>query len=111
GRFLWTKQVGASDRSIYPASINDRLLFVVNGLQLYALDKRNGNTAWHLQLPGVPAASPSSDDRRVYVGFVDGSLYAFDLAIIQKLYSENKLPQFSESTVLWRYRTSKSVAI
>src|SRR5215471_9584302 len=30
GKYLWTKQVGASDRAIFPASSNDELLFVIN---------------------------------------------------------------------------------
>src|SRR5262249_48580454 len=80
-------------------------------LQLFALDKNTGTTIWRLVMPGVPASSPAADDRRVYVGFVDGSLYAFDLAMTRKLFTEGKLPQFSESTVLWRYRSSKTVAI
>jgi outer membrane protein assembly factor BamB len=111
GKYLWTKQVGGADRAIYPASSNDEMLFVVNGLQLFALDKNSGTTIWRLGMPGMPASSPAADDRRVYVGFVDGSLYAFDLAMTRKLFTEGKLPQFSESTVLWRYRSSKTVAI
>jgi outer membrane protein assembly factor BamB len=111
GKYLWTKQVGASDRAIFPASSNDELLFVINGLQLYAINKNTGNTVWFLTLPRMAASSPAADDRRVYVGFMDGSLYAFDVATIQKLFAEGKLPQFSESTVLWRYRTSKAVSI
>ena len=111
GKYLWTKQIGANDRAIYPASSNDELLFVLNGLRLFAVDKNDGNIRWQLGMPGMPGCSAASDNQRVYVGFLDGSLYAFDLAMTQKLYSEGKLPQFSESCVLWRYRTSKQIAI
>src|SRR5262245_34049284 len=111
GRYLWTKQIGASDRAIYPATSNDKLLFVINGLQLFAVKKNDGNIAWRLGLPGMAGTSPAADDRRIYVGFMDGSLYAFDLETTQKLFSEGKLPQFSESCVLWRYRTSRQIAI
>jgi outer membrane protein assembly factor BamB len=111
GKYLWTKQIGASDRAIYPASSNDELLFVLNGMQLFAIGKNDGNVRWHLGLPGMPGSTPAADDRRVYVGFLDGSLYAFDLETTQKLFSEGKLPQFSESCVLWRYRTSKQIAV
>jgi len=109
GRHLWTKQIGASDRSIYPASSNDELLFVVNGTRLFAIRKSTGDTLWQLGMPGMPASSPAADKYRVYVGFVDGSLYAFDLKETQSLYTAGKLPQYSESAVLWRYRTSKSI--
>ncbi|MGE5193562.1 MAG: PQQ-binding-like beta-propeller repeat protein [Deltaproteobacteria bacterium] len=111
GRYLWTKQVGGADQAMYPATSNDELLFVINGMKLFALNKNTGNTVWFLTMPGMAGTSPTADDRRVYVGLMDGSLYAFDLLMIQKLFSEGKLPQFSEATVLWRYRTSKSVSI
>jgi outer membrane protein assembly factor BamB len=111
GKALWTKQIGPTDTSVFPATSNDELLFVVNGLRLYALNKDTGTTVWTLGMPGMPAASPSADTHRVYVGFIDGSLYAFDLKITRELFNQNKLPQFSESAVLWRYRTSKAVSI
>ena len=46
GKLLWSRQVGASDRAIFPASANDELLFVINGLQLFALNKNTGRIAW-----------------------------------------------------------------
>lgn len=111
GKYLWTKQIGAADRAIYPATSNDTLLFVSNGTHLFAIRKDTGDIKWELGLPGMPASSPAADEQRVYVGFVDGSLYAFDLKMTQELFTDAKLPQYSESTVLWRYRTSKSVTI
>jgi outer membrane protein assembly factor BamB len=55
GKYLWTKQVGVADRPILPGASNDELLFVINGLELYALHKNTGNTAWFLTLPGMAA--------------------------------------------------------
>jgi outer membrane protein assembly factor BamB len=111
GRYLWTRMIGAADRGMFPATSNDELLFVVNGLRLFAVRKDTGDVKWQLQMPGMPASSPVADAKLVYVGFVDGSLYAFDLKITQELFTAGKLPQYSESTVLWRYRTSKSITI
>ena len=102
GKYLWTKQVGASDQSIQPATSNDSLLFVVNGTQLYGIDKNTGQTSWKLGMPGMPATSPVADDTFIYVGLIDGSLYAFDLKKIRELYADSKLPQFSEVCVVWR---------
>jgi outer membrane protein assembly factor BamB len=109
GKYLWTKQIGAPDRAVFQAVSNDSLLFVVNGLRLFAVRKDTGDIKWQLQMPGMPASSPAADEQQVYVGFQDGSLYAFDLKKTQELYSAGKLPQYSESTVLWRYRTSKAI--
>ncbi len=111
GKSLWTRQIGSTNEAVFPASSNDDMLFVVNGLRLYALNKNTGTTVWSLAMPGMAAASPTADAHRVYVGFIDGSLYAFDLKITRELFAQNKLPQFSDSTVLWRYRTSKPISI
>ena len=111
GRFLWTRMIGAADRAMFPATSNDELLFVVNGLRLFAVRKDTGDVKWKLQMPGMPASSPVADAQIVYVGFVDGSLFAFDLKETQELFTDGKLPQYSESTVKWRYRTSKSITI
>jgi outer membrane protein assembly factor BamB len=109
GKYLWTKQIGAPDRAVFEAVSNDTLLFVVNGLRLFAVKKDTGDVKWQLQLPGMPASSPAADEQQVYVGFVDGSLYAFDLKKTEELFAAGMLPQYSESTVVWRYRTSKSI--
>lgn len=110
GKFLWSRLIGYGDRSIYPVTTNDELLFALNGVRLYAVKKDTGDIVWQLGLPGMPATSASADDLRVYVGFIDGSLYAFDVKKTRELYSQNKLPQFSDAAVLWRYRTSKAVS-
>ncbi len=111
GRYLWTKLVGAADRAMFPATSNDELLFVVNGLRLFAVKKDTGDVKWQLTMPGMPASSPVADSQLVYVGFVDGSLYAFKLKETQELFTKGMLPQYSESTVDWRYRTSKAITI
>lgn len=111
GRYLWTRMIGAADRAMFPATSNDELLFVVNGLRLFAVRKDTGDIKWQLQMPGMPASSPVADAKLVYVGFVDGSLYAFKLDETQELFTAGKLPQYSESAVKWRYRTSKAITI
>src|SRR5262249_22451535 len=78
GKFLWSRLFGAADRSIYPVTTNDELLFVLNGVKLFAVKKDTGDIVWQLGMPGMPASSVAADDQRVYVGFSDGSLYAFD---------------------------------
>jgi outer membrane protein assembly factor BamB len=110
GKFLWSRLIGSADRSIYPVTTTDALVFVLNGVRLYAIKKDTGDIVWQLGLPGQPASSAAADSLHVYVGFMDGSLYAFNVKKTRELYSENKLPQFSDSAVMWRYRTSKAVS-
>ena len=57
-----------------------------------------------------PSTSPSLDDRRVYIGARDGSVYAYDLRRIKELYQDNLLPQWSHLTLVWRYKANKEIA-
>lgn len=109
GRRLWASQIGGADKAIYPASSNDELLFVVNGLTMYAVKKQTGDVLWGLALPGQPSTSPVADDRRLFLGFLDGSQYAFDFKRITELQQKGLMPQWSYLTVLWRYKTSKAI--
>lgn len=110
GKHLWTRPVGQPDRAVFQAITNDDTLFLINGLVLYAVKKSNGDIIWELPLPGQPSSSPAADDKRIYIGFLDGSLYAFDLKIVQQLHSENKLPAYSFQAITWRYRTSTTIS-
>ena len=109
GRRKWAISVGEADRPIYEAAFNNRWLFVINGMTLYAVDKNKGRVDWNLVLPGQPASSPSSDETRMFVGFLDGSVYAFDLQKTNELYEKQMLPEWSHLTVLWRYKTNAAV--
>jgi outer membrane protein assembly factor BamB len=111
GKRLWAAQVGGSDRATYPLTFNDELLFVVNGMKLFAVQKIDGNIRWDLTLPAQPTTSPVSDELRVYMGFMDGSCYAFDLEMIDELNATGLLSQWSGNAIAWRYKTSKSIVV
>lgn len=111
GKHLWSRSVGKPDRAVFRATLNDDLLFVVNGLKLYAVQKATGGILWEITLPGQPSSSPAADSQRVYIGFLDGSLYAFDLTTIRELYSKGELTKFSKQSVAWRFQTSEPIAI
>jgi outer membrane protein assembly factor BamB len=110
GKHLWSRAIGDADRAIYPASMNDDTLFVVNGLQLFAVRKETGEILFNLALPSQPSSSPSADAHRMFVGFLDGSLYAFDLAKVRELQRAGQLPQYAQEAVAWRYRTGQAIA-
>ncbi len=109
GKYLWTRMIGAADRAIFPATTNDELVFLINGMKLFAVTKDTGDIKWQLTLPGMASSSAVADEHLVYIGFVDGSLYALKLKETQELFTAGKLPQYSELTVDWRYRTSKVI--
>src|SRR5580692_1933645 len=64
GRRLWSVQVGDPHELRFAAVTNERLVLVISGTQLYALDKRTGNVAWQVSVPTAASAPPGMDDER-----------------------------------------------
>lgn len=109
GQQLWASQLGNQDQQSYPAVSSESLSLIVYGDTLYALNKQNGRMVWTLILPGQPSTGPALDDKRVYIGCLDGSLYAYSLRVIRKLYEERRLPQWSNEAQLWKYKAAKEI--
>ncbi len=109
GRRLWAVQLGRRDQPSFPAVSNNNALLVPIGLHLYALNKFSGDVLWQLRLPKQPSTSPETDDDQVYIGTLDGSVFAYDLRTINRLHTENKLPRWSLEALRWRYKTAKQV--
>lgn len=109
GRRAWAHQLGRRDQHSQPITSNEGVALAVHGLHMYAIQKSNGDVLWTVRLPGAASTSPSADRNHVYVGMVDGSVYAFDLKKIHELYNQNRLPQWSHQTIKWRYQTAREV--
>ena len=109
GKRLWAVQLGRRDLASYPLATNEDFALVAVGMNLYALDKFSGELLWELKLPAHPSTSPAMDERNVYIGTLDGSVYAFSLRKIHQLYDENLLPQWSYDSLIWRYKTAKEI--
>ncbi len=109
GERLWATQLGRFDQPSFPAVSNEDLALVIVGSTMYGVDKQTGRTIWTLVLPGQPSTAPSVDENQVYVGTLDGSVYAFSLKKIRQLYREQRLPQWSHEALVWRYKTAKEV--
>ena len=109
GERLWATLLGRFDQPSFPAVSNEDLALMVVGSTMYGIDKRTGKTVWTLVLPGQPSTGPSVDDNQVYIGTLDGSVYAFSLKKIRQLYREQRLPQWSQEALVWRYKAGKEV--
>lgn len=105
----WAVRLGSFDEPSFPAESNETMVMIVVGTKMYGIEKRTGNVVWTLRLPGAPSTSPSADDTQVYVGTLDGSVYAFSLKKIKELYSDRKLPQWSHEAMVWRYQAAKEI--
>lgn len=109
GRKNWARQLGRQDAPNYAAASNDKLVLVIAGMTMFAINKADGEELWSLTLPNQPSTSPVMDRKQVYYGTLDGSVFAFDLRTIGELHDEGKLPQYTQTAQTWRYKAAKEV--
>jgi len=109
GSVEWAVLLGGPSVRAFPAVMNEREVILAIGLNMFSLDKRTGETLWQLRLPNHPSCTPDVDANQVYVGTVDGSVYAYDLGRIRDLFSERKLPAYTHLALMWRYKTPKEI--
>jgi outer membrane protein assembly factor BamB len=109
GQQRWAVQLGRYDEPTFPTVTNEDVVLAVVGTSMYGIDKRLGGIMWSLRLPGPPSTGPSVDENQVYVGTLDGSVYAFSLRKIRALYLDRRLPEWSYDALVWRYQAAKEV--
>ncbi|OYW18130.1 MAG: pyrrolo-quinoline quinone, partial [Planctomycetales bacterium 12-60-4] len=109
GRRIWAVRLGSFDEPSFPAVTNEDIVLVVVGPAMFGLNKLSGDVIWEIRLPGPPSTGPSIDDSQVYVGTLDGSVYAYSLRKIRNLYLERRLPEWSHEAVVWRYQAALEI--
>ena len=109
GQRLFSSLLGSESRRAQSPTTNATTFLIPVGMQLIALDKFSGDELWKLDLEGQPSCGPGTDDDRVYVGTVDGSVYAYNLRRIKELFDDARLPQFSHIAREWRFQAFGSV--
>jgi outer membrane protein assembly factor BamB len=109
GRKMWSALIGRPDQQGFAPVSNANQLLVAVGMRLIAVNKKNGDILWELRLPKHPSTSPAVDDDQIYIGMVDGRVYAFDLRVTQQLHEQRRLPEFSHLAEIWRYQTPSEI--
>lgn len=109
GKHRWALLLGRHDEPGYPVVSNEKLAMVVIGSSLYAIDKRSGQIVWTLDLPAQASTSPGVDENQVYVGMLDGSVYAYSLRKIRMLYQEQRLPEWTAEAMVWRAAANEEI--
>ncbi|MBL8816416.1 MAG: PQQ-binding-like beta-propeller repeat protein [Planctomyces sp.] len=109
GRVLWSSQIGASDEHAMAAISNNKLLMVVTGPVIHAIDKFTGDELFAYRLPVQPSASPGLDDSSIYVPLVDGSLGAFSINTLRHYERYGSLPPGVARTMAWRYICNETI--
>lgn len=109
GSRMWSHKLGKFDDPGQAAVSNEQIVVAVVGMQLTGIDKRTGRILWKLRAPGQASTSAAMDADQLFLGTLDGSVYALKLAKIRELYQERLLPQYSGTVISWRYQTGKEV--
>jgi len=102
----WAQLVGQIDTPQLPLISNSDTVLVTSGVQLFALDKWTGSELWQIAIPEAAGTSPAIDEELVFIASQHGSVFAFDLRKVYELYHQNRLPQWSHLTQVWRHKTS-----
>lgn len=77
GTPLWATEVGARDLLTTTPGVNQRLLAVVNGLDLCLLNRHDGKILWRTKLEAAPSAGPAVSQQRVWVPLANGLVVAY----------------------------------
>ena len=109
GKIRWSMSLGRFDQPSYPLVSNENLALAVVGSTLYAIEKKTGRITWTLVLPAQPSTAPGVDEDQVYIGTLDGSVYAYSLRTVRRLYQEQRLPQWSAEAMVWRSQAGKEI--
>jgi len=91
GATQWRTRVGTSYLVSHPLGFNDRTVFVIRGLRLFALDRGTGQTLWEIDLPNAAVAEPVADEtplengsQALYVCVAPSRLYVYELASLEQ---------------------------
>ncbi len=109
GQRRWVVRLGNFDAPTFRVTTNEDVAAIVSGSFLCGLDKFSGKTLWRIRLPSQPSTSPTIDDSQVYLGMLDGSVYAFSLKRIRELQADGRLPEWTNDALAWRFRSSGEI--
>jgi len=79
GRTQWAVVVGRRDFPTERAGVNEDWVAVLNGSDLYKLDRATGEIAWKRRVNGVPSAGAAITDTYVFVPTFSGHVELYDL--------------------------------
>lgn len=113
GKVLWTVELGTRGNTSLAPGMSHRLVAVVNGSNLYVLNRANGKLLWKTELPGAPGAGPAVSyqvgNARVYVPLVNGKIAVYRLKLV--LPSTAKMDQASLETLSAADKAARTSAV
>ena len=109
GRQKWALRLGRYDQPSFAAISNEEEALIVVGSTMFGIEKNTGRLLWQLILDGQPSTGPTVDANQVYFGTLDGSVYAYNLKKIRKMWAERRLPGGEWEAQVWKYKAGKEI--
>ncbi len=79
GRTNWVRVVGNPKRPVEAPVANRQYVAMVNGSDLFVMDRGTGETLWQVRLHSAPVAPLAIGAKWVYVPGADGAMTAFNI--------------------------------
>jgi hypothetical protein len=79
GSQQWSQSFDTSFGTIYPVAWNDRYVFAVNVVKLYAFQRSTGVVEFTYNLPQTPSAGPAVDAEGVYLLLGAAKVFCYNL--------------------------------
>ncbi len=108
GRLRWSTRVGTPYRVSQPLAYNDESVFVINNIQLYALERNTGRVQWEYEMPNGATAPPVADDKQIFLSLSNGRFDAYtlpNLALFEQLARQGKIPGMKNALEAARTRS------
>lgn len=94
GRRLWVSQFGERDKPSEPLAVNENYVVMVNGTDLYVVNRGNGILVSQKPLQGIPYGGVTVSSEWVFVPFLSGEIVGIKLPAPD----EPLIPQTGAST-------------
>jgi outer membrane protein assembly factor BamB len=79
GSTLWSALPGHTYRVTQTLGYNTHSIYAVEGVNLFALDRKTGKLRWQMIMPQGPSAPPAADDQAIYLALGIGELFAYQV--------------------------------
>lgn len=79
GKSLWVRSMGNREMLYQEPAANSRMVSVINGLELFVFDRRNGKLLLQTPLPGAASTACEMSENYVYIPMLGARIVAFPL--------------------------------
>jgi len=97
GKSLWMRTFAQKGMCYFEPSVNSRTVAVLDGLNLYIFNRKNGKQLFEARLPAAAATACELSENYVYIPLMNGRLIAFPLEDHQ-LVTDDETPAAKSAT-------------